>query len=324
MLQVTNRKPEFDILKGILIICVVIGHTNIKIPYIDIFWFHMPAFFIITGYLTKKWLTPKEIFVSIKNKDYIIWNKIGKYIFPYLSYSILFFILFRPESIIKNLARIIYAGTNNTTDYSYPFWYINALFIGTLAMGGGKLWKINRLNILLILLLWLFLHLNLIKLLSFPLPWGIDTALGAIIFLYIGNAAKEIKSKNWHWSLLLLPIIFIILNENTGLHYKFNMKSMTYNHFILDLFIPTLFTYFFYKMSIILSHIQKFSQSLSYLGTCCMTIYFTHAAILSFTSQELHWNNMLGIILAITIGVLLHTLFKHFKITRILFIGNLK
>lgn len=137
MLQVTNRKPEFDILKGILIICVVIGHTNIKIPYIDIFWFHMPAFFITTGYLTKEWLTPKDIFASIKHKDYTIWNRIGKYILPYLSYSILFFILFRPESIIKNLARIIYAGTNNTTVYSYPFWYINALFIGTLAMGGG-------------------------------------------------------------------------------------------------------------------------------------------------------------------------------------------
>lgn len=64
MSQVINRKPEFDILKGILIIFVVIGHSSIHIPYINFFWFHMPAFFMITGYLTKKWLTPKDIYIA--------------------------------------------------------------------------------------------------------------------------------------------------------------------------------------------------------------------------------------------------------------------
>lgn len=43
------RKPEFDILKGLLIVTVVMGHTSFKIPLIDVYWFHMPAFFMITG-----------------------------------------------------------------------------------------------------------------------------------------------------------------------------------------------------------------------------------------------------------------------------------
>lgn len=324
MLQVINRKPEFDILKGILIIFVVIGHTSIHIPYINIYWFHMPAFFMITGYLTKNWLTPQEVFISIKNKNYTIFKKIGKYIFPYLSYSVVFFILFQPESLIKNLARVLYGGVNNTTVYSYPFWYINSLFIATLAIGGGKLFKQNRANASILLIVWILLHCNIMRLFPIPLPWGMDAALGAVIFLCIGNAAKEIKSKTWHWYLLILPFIFIIFNEYASLHYKFNMKSMVYDHFILDLCVPVFFTYFFYKVSIILSHTQGFSYLLSYLGTCSMTIYFTHAAILSLTRKELQWNDATGVVSAIVIGALLHTLFKHFRITRILFIGNLK
>ena len=49
-----ERNIELDILKGIMMIFVVIGHTNITIPYFDVYWFHMPAFFLISGYLAKK------------------------------------------------------------------------------------------------------------------------------------------------------------------------------------------------------------------------------------------------------------------------------
>lgn len=138
MQGIIKRKIEFDILKGILIITVVLGHTSAEIPYVNVFWFHMPAFFMITGYLTRKWLKPGELVIAIKNKDISILKKIGKYLLPYFSYSIVLFLIFRPESILKNIVRVIYAGANNTTAYSYPFWYINALFIGTLIMGGGE------------------------------------------------------------------------------------------------------------------------------------------------------------------------------------------
>ena len=48
-----GRNIELDILKGIMIIFVVIGHTNIAIPFMDVYWFHMRAFFLISGYLAK-------------------------------------------------------------------------------------------------------------------------------------------------------------------------------------------------------------------------------------------------------------------------------
>lgn len=43
-----NRFQWIDIAKGLLIMLVVTGHSGIDAKYI--FWFHMPAFFIISGF----------------------------------------------------------------------------------------------------------------------------------------------------------------------------------------------------------------------------------------------------------------------------------
>jgi len=40
-----------DRLKGIGIITVVLGHTGNEFTHHYFFWFHMPLFFIISGYL---------------------------------------------------------------------------------------------------------------------------------------------------------------------------------------------------------------------------------------------------------------------------------
>ena len=50
-----SRDPVYDIMKGIMIILVVIGHNrfaNTELKDI-IFWFHMPVYYMITGILSK-------------------------------------------------------------------------------------------------------------------------------------------------------------------------------------------------------------------------------------------------------------------------------
>lgn len=49
-----ERNKQIDIVKGLLIILVIIGHF----PFLDqmapyIFWFHMPAFFMLSGMFIK-------------------------------------------------------------------------------------------------------------------------------------------------------------------------------------------------------------------------------------------------------------------------------
>lgn len=53
--QISGRNPVIDILKGIGIVSMVMGHSNFGSLFeIYIAGFHMQLFFIISGYLFKR------------------------------------------------------------------------------------------------------------------------------------------------------------------------------------------------------------------------------------------------------------------------------
>ncbi|MDN0047997.1 hypothetical protein QVO10_01120 [Bacteroides gallinaceum] len=233
----------------------------------------------------------------------------------------MFYIIFHPEPILKNIARVFYAGSFNITVYSFPFWYINALFVGSMAVGMAHSWK-SKYKYLVLVAIWIVLHVGILKLLPIPLPWGIDNALGAIIFLAVGHGAQKVMRRRWHVLLLLIPIVFVLLNYYWDLGYKINMKGMVYNHFLLDLIIPLSFTYLLYRISCVLARVQYLSLAIAYMGRASLTIYFTHAAVLWVTRDVPYVSAK--IIIALIFGITLHALFGQFKLTRILFLGNLK
>ena len=94
MIQITmsNKRIEYlDVAKGLLIIMVVVGHAmEIINPTHDnyllklIYSFHMPAFFIISGYLfdSAKW--------NVKGfKSYLV-NRINKLLIPCFFFEYLY------------------------------------------------------------------------------------------------------------------------------------------------------------------------------------------------------------------------------------------
>lgn len=48
--KVSTRNEIIDIVKGIAIICIVLGHLSYSIIVRSVYPFHVPIFFIITGY----------------------------------------------------------------------------------------------------------------------------------------------------------------------------------------------------------------------------------------------------------------------------------
>lgn len=104
-----NRIIFIDISKGILILCVVIGHVinfnNLGTAFLKtvIYTFHMPAFFVVSGMLIKKEKIrklPLKEFIIIKGKKLII---------PYIIFELIAGILhiFLFETEIVNLMIII-------------------------------------------------------------------------------------------------------------------------------------------------------------------------------------------------------------------------
>ncbi|MEH7127363.1 acyltransferase family protein, partial [Neobacillus drentensis] len=71
-----SRLEYLDIAKGILIILVVLGHSSFSNRFV-IYWFHMPAFFIISGLLYRNKYSVNLI------------NNIKSLFIPYISFSLI-------------------------------------------------------------------------------------------------------------------------------------------------------------------------------------------------------------------------------------------
>ena len=112
-----SRIVSVDILKGLLILCVCLGHTYFVYGNV-LFWFHIPAFFFMSG-----------INFKVQGKDYGCWikNKAIKLFPAYLLYVFLYEILQFQGSkrFILNVFKAIYGGRM----YPYGFWFITCLFI---------------------------------------------------------------------------------------------------------------------------------------------------------------------------------------------------
>lgn len=316
----TTRKIEIDIFRGLMIICVLIGHCSFAHNLIlDVFWFHMPIFFMISGYLTKM---PYQN--PIKNSKYLR-RKILRYVLPYFSYSIVFYCIFQPESILKNLIRTLYAGYNNITIYSYPFWFINALFVSSIGFS-YLLWITKRyknhtfLLAIIILLFYITIHINVVYPFSFPLPWGLDQMFGALVFIYIGYIYNwKQLSKPLQIILSLIALVFPFFNFECGYNYILNMQKMEYDNFILDLIIPCSFAMLFYKLSLIIKKIPIVNKILEELGRASMTIFFTHAAIFSLIGNEYPITRITA---ALGLGYLIHQILLLNTYLRLFFIGE--
>ena len=125
-----NRDATFDVMKGIAILAMVIGHC--QIPDLlgkFIFVWHMPLFFLVSGYFYK----PKE------EKEYIRKNT-RQLVLPYIVTSLVLILLSGIREFINGkgttlttiIAALVGNGTiNNPTFSEYSIgaiWFLLAMF----------------------------------------------------------------------------------------------------------------------------------------------------------------------------------------------------
>lgn len=120
-----NRSEVIDILKGIGILFMVLGHMHFSKAFnYYIFGFHMPLFFMVSGYLYRR---PASIYMAVirKAKSLLI---------PYLSFGVgywlLWIIRFRREdqSAVQPLWSLLLNGTEGLVIES-ALWFLPTLFI---------------------------------------------------------------------------------------------------------------------------------------------------------------------------------------------------
>lgn len=214
--KVKERDRSFDILKGLLILSVVLGHIRGGDIGRIIYMVHMPGFFLVSGY-----------FFSIKGNEefdkYFI-NLCKRIWIPYVKYNIFFIVthnlfyrfnlLFEQGSygvneIINRILDIMLFGASE--QMAGAFWFLRVLFQMSLVYFIiyryiKKEWMRNFIIIILIIYGQYLSRNNIVLWNNF------NSIASGIIFFHIGNLFKRCKSKRKlnFIGVIISSVIFII------------------------------------------------------------------------------------------------------------------
>lgn len=209
-----TRYQWLDIAKGIAILLMVIGHTSIPDPINRfIFAFHMPLFFIASGYCTN--------WSKLTYADFVL-HKCKTLLVPFVIYSAIVLII--GVSINQMDAMLII--TQGWASNCYPLWFVPILFVGLLLAKAIMSIQNGKLRIIVWILMALigsFLKYKLIY-----LPYTLSPAFYASFLLIAGTYAKSLQTyilnPKW-WVLSICFVITAIISH----FWKVNMSWNTIN-----------------------------------------------------------------------------------------------
>lgn len=264
-----------NILKGIAIILVIMGHTFHPLGKICgvIYLFHMPVFFFIAGYFMN--------YNKYKNNfmEFLV-NTFRRLIIPIIFSFLLFYNILNKDDLIS-----LFYGIGKPI----PEWGINPI--------GFSMWFLYCLVIVRILL-WCLLKISekfkagvLMNLFMtsalilvgakigqiIKLPWSIDIALVALFIAYAGYLCKEFNIfKNIKFSIFILPVAFL-LGYIDFKYFGLSMNERYYSNYpIVSICIAVILSIALVYISKLLENIKFLNKFLGYLGTNSLIIMIFH------------------------------------------------
>lgn len=317
-----NRNKKLDFIKGLLMILVVIGHYDNGKIHDFIYLFHMPAFFIISGYLLND--------SKLKSKKYLN-QKIFDLILPYFMYLTLDFFFAKRNFTIKELIKSIWGGRLNNGTYWYITCYCFALVIFSYAI--NRLKKIEVQIFILFLFLIAFVEsvfINEIPFLMKPgIPWNLDVSFIAVFYIAIGYYGKkiindffenkEIKNNIILSFCLISGFVFVYLNiVNPKIEFYFDMKAVRYSNLFLDAFVPLIFFgVLIFASNIISKYLLHIFIAVAKIGRKTIPIMFLHVPL--NYCFEYKKNIIAYCVIGLVIPIIFNDLFSKYKIMRKLF-----
>ncbi|MEH7451325.1 acyltransferase family protein [Gottfriedia acidiceleris] len=303
-----EREKWLDVAKMIGIFLVVYGHSTEGPNSITfIYWFHMPLFFIISGYLFK----PVN---SINELKFFIKKLTCRLLVPYCTYLVIFSLYNMAIEVIdgtinqSNLSKEVLSlliGGRFITGVHGVFWYVTCLFITQILFALICLYfKKNSTRLFIVIACYLLAHFETIKLIphigkntfnQISIPWNMDVALLAIFFLGLGFFAKKLIASISNFlgiSCISLSIVYMTLYELNILDYHLSLKYLRYNHLFLDALIPITMTIAVLYLCQKLAKLQ-FIQPCTIFGKESLTIMYIHIFANAVFSQFFDYGPLL-------------------------------
>lgn len=283
-----ERNKSLDILKGIGILFVIIGHIQEYIPrnfLIYLYSFHMPLFFYISGYLYK------EQYEELNSKEYIK-KRAKQLIYPYITLGLvnLLWIIIKDHNLIeikKFILSFLYSNYIFEINYVGAIWFLLCLFNVEVIYYLIRKSKVNKYTSIVIIILFI-IGIIYTKIAIYRLPFWLDITLFALLFYHLGYIIKFKRKSVYTMGMKLIflgisiciSIIGIVLNYQYCYNEKFLGRiDMLYLHFGNYIFfiitaISGIFTWQ------IISEIIKENFILEWLGRNTLVIMGIHIIIL--------------------------------------------
>ena len=183
----TKRLNWLDIAKGITILLMVLGHTSIPSVLSNFIWaFHMPLFFIASGWATNWQKTDFVGFIKRKFRTLLV---------PFLAYSLIVLLIYT----LQGWGDFNHWIRNGWV--SYALWFIPVLFLASLF--AKVIYSIKNRYLLFGCA---FMFASISGVLSFykiHLPWTMSSVPFATFLIVVGTELKQFNttiadSKLWH------------------------------------------------------------------------------------------------------------------------------
>ena len=280
-----QRVEWIDLAKGIGIICVVFGHTVIPyIPAYIIYPFHVPLFFMLSGFCFRK--KENESF-----GDFVL-KKIKSLLVPYAFFSLIWIIY---ESIVYTINNgFSFSFLINETvlyikqDHLHAIWFITCIFLVEL-LAYFIVFVCKDKNYLLILSASLFVLLTYFykTFIDVRLFWNAEIVLPAMPFFLFGYVVKRQKGlfeKLTNWK--LIPAYFVLYVVIGFLNIKFtgqsvDMYSNSYGNILLFYFAALLGTFFVVSISKAINKIGF----INYIGKNSLIIFSLHQIVMKICRE---------------------------------------
>ncbi|WP_017379446.1 acyltransferase family protein [Paenisporosarcina sp. TG-14] len=336
-----KRLSWVDVTKGFLMILVVMGHYPGELDFplaTYIYWFHMPAFFILSGMFFKP-ILEKGATKKVIHKRFM------QLIVPYLFFLVMITVVRYGIEIgsgnldiswyLSDLWTLVIGGRFVRGAYGV-FWFVTTLFFAYLVF----LWMTKYFNrtkqIAILVAFYLIAHIESLIAMrligggpaeasqTIPMLWNMDVAMMAVVYFALGYYMKNIWmdiTKPWLIVGVIGSVAAISLDWFNIIDYHLSMKFLRYDHLVFDLFIPLSFTLVFVGVFQFLSsylsmnwlrRIEKHSLSIMYLHI------FTYIVLKDFFEYGFIEFTIFGIIVPIIASIIIQKLVPHGK----LFLGG--
>lgn len=325
-----ERIEWIDVLKGMGIIIVVVGHVWVE-PRRLIFWFHMPLFFFISGRLFRSPLS----WLGYARK------KTARLLAPYLCFLVLLSIpealrwfsgltadppSTTPGAVMVRVGQILYGG-RYLTDSCGVFWFITSLLICQLAYAflhtrfGGSWWKLAA----IVVGLYLLAVFDGAYLPSVRYPLAAGPAALAIVFFWAGNTSAMRRYPRAPVAVcagaVLVGVVLLELFTDTRL--MFNMKYKDYGAPVLSIAVALSCIVLLIELARFAALLHDLNSALRALGRASLVIMFLHQPVqLTLANFQVTNSPAVRIIAGVLVPFLAFLLFRHYSLTRRYLLGD--